>query len=374
MRSPSTGAVEELSSALFPAGQPGPPAITSLVEGLRMVSGYSHQPVLVDEVVALFSHVPPGVVVDGTVGGGGHAAALLEAYPALRVLGLDRDREALQAAAERLAPYGRRAVVRHARFGDLASEVRAAFAATPDLWSPEGGTAGAHEPTPAPAPEGEPPLSGVLLDLGVSSPQLDRPARGFSYRSDGPLDMRMDPETGSSAMDLVNNAGIEELAELFEANGEVRLGRRIARAVVAARPLTTTSELAAAVVRAVPAAGRRKGHPARRVFQALRIAVNAEVEELSAVLPSALDLLSPGGRLVVISYHSGEDRAVKEAMTRAATGGCACPPGLPCVCGATVRHRLVLRGSRRPSSEELAANPRARSARLRAVQRLPEER
>lgn len=318
-----------------------------------MAQEFAHDPVMVDEVVALLGPAPPGVVVDGTVGGGGHAAALLDAYPHLGVLGLDRDPDALVAAAARLRPFGRRVALRHARFGDLATEVAAARAAAGTSWPSTG-----------------PALSGVLLDLGVSSPQLDRADRGFSYRYEGPLDMRMDPTTGRSALELVNEADGVELAELFAASGEGRLARRIARAVVAARPITTTTELAEVVARAVPAALRRRGHPARRVFQALRIAVNDELDELAAALPAALGSLVPGGRLVVVAYHSGEDRLVKSAFAGAVTGGCTCPPGLPCVCGARAEHRLVFRGSRTPSPGEVARNHRAESARLRAVERI----
>lgn len=306
-----------------------------------MAREFEHEPVMVGEVLALFAPVPAGLVVDATVGGGGHAAALLGARPDLRLLGLDRDPAAVTAARRRLAPFGERVEVRHARFSAL-----------PDLVAQSGA-----------------PVSGLLFDLGVSSPQLDVAARGFSFRGDAPLDMRMDPTAGPSAADLVNGAAVEELARLFAANGEGRLARRLARAVVAARPITTTGELADVVAAAVPAPARRRGHPARRVFQALRIAVNEELDELAAVLPVALDLLAPGGRLVVISYHSGEDRLVKAAFAEAERGGCTCPPGLPCVCGARPVHRLVFRGARKPSPGEVEWNHRAESARLRAVER-----
>jgi 16S rRNA (cytosine1402-N4)-methyltransferase len=331
-----------------------------------MAYEYSHQPVLVDEVVDLMKEVPPGVVVDATVGGGGHTAAMLDACPHLGVLGLDRDPEAVRAASIRLRRFGGRVALRRARFSDLETEVEQAFRSGPGSWpeleSPS------HEPVGG--ADAHPGLSGVLLDLGVSSPQLDRPERGFSYRSEGPLDMRMDPESGAGAFDLVNRAGVDELTELFRSNGEGRLARRIARAVVEARPLFTTADLAEVVAGAVPAAGRRRGHPASRVFQAIRIAVNDETGELGAVLPDALSLLAPGGRLVVLSYHSGEDRLVKAALADAATGGCVCPPGFPCVCGAQVRHRLVFRGSHQPSADEVRDNPRAKSARLRAIERI----
>ena len=212
-------------------------------------------------------------------------------------------------------------------------------------------------------------VAGVLLDLGVSSPQLDRAERGFSYRLSAPLDMRMDATSGVTAAELVNTASATELAELFAANGEERFARRIAAAIVAARPVSTTSQLAEVVAGAVPAAARRRGHPARRVFQAIRIAVNDELSQLARALPAALRLLSPGGRLVVISYHSGEDRLVKSAFAEAAAGGCTCPPGLPCVCGARAEHQLVFRGARKPSPAEVERNRRAQSARLRAVER-----
>jgi len=311
---------------------------------------FAHEPVMVDEVVALFAPVGPGVVVDATVGGGGHAAAVLEACPSLRLLGLDRDPSAVAAATERLRPYGRRAQVVAARFDRLAEVVSA-----------EVGGAGDGRR-----------VAGVLFDLGVSSAQLDRAERGFSYRLEGPLDMRMGPQaSGPTAGDLVNGLDAAELARLFAANGEGRFARRIAGAIVAARPLSTTTELAEVVRRAIPAATRRTGgHPARRVFQALRIAVNQELDVLARALPAAIDLLAPGGRCVVIAYHSGEDRIVKALFAEAATGGCACPPGLPCVCGAVPTGRLVFRGAKKPSSAEIERNHRAESARLRAVEKL----
>jgi 16S rRNA (cytosine1402-N4)-methyltransferase len=357
MCSPSTGTVEDFFSALFCSGRPGTyPRGASLVEGLRMAQTFAHEPVMVGEVVALFGPVPAGVVVDGTAGGGGHAAALLDAYPHLGVLALDRDPDAVVASGQRLARFGRRAAVRRTTF-DRMGEVVGEVASDPASW-PESSAA-------------SPTVSGVLLDLGVSSPQLDRPERGFSYRSAAPLDMRMDTSGGPSAADLVNAVSVDELAALFVANGEGRLARRIARAIVLARPVTTTDELAAIVEKAVPVPARRRGHPARRVFQALRIAVNDELAQLSRVLPVALRLLAPAGRLVVISYHSGEDRLVKAAFAEAVTGGCSCPPGLPCVCGAAPEHDLVFRGSRKPSAAEVAGNHRAESARLRAIQRRP---
>jgi 16S rRNA (cytosine1402-N4)-methyltransferase len=334
-----------------------------------MAHTFDHLPVLRDEVVSLFASVPPGPVVDATVGGGGHAAAILETYPALRVVGLDRDPVALEAARERLAP-----------FGDRVTLIRSPFSALQDVVSSSGpgpgpGPDSDSGPGPGSAPGGGlglGPLSGVLLDLGVSSPQLDRAERGFSFRSDGPLDMRMDPSDGVTAAELVNGLPEDALAALFRENGEGRLSGRIARAIVAARPLSSTRELAEVVASAVPAAARRKGHPARRVFQALRIEVNDEMGQLRSALPAALSHLAVGGVCAVISYHSGEDRLTKQTFAEAESGGCVCPPGLPCVCGAVSRHRLVFRGARKPSPSEIAANPRAESARLRAIVRTEE--
>jgi 16S rRNA (cytosine1402-N4)-methyltransferase len=307
---------------------------------------YRHTPVLREEVVALFASVPEGVVVDATVGGGGHSAALLSAYPRLSVLGLDRDPVALEAARGALASFGARVQLVHAPFSSLQAVVdRMGLSA----------------------------LSGVLFDLGVSSPQLDEADRGFSYRQAAAIDMRMDQSSGRTAAEFVNTASMDELASLFRANGEGRLAGRIARAVMAARPLTTTTQLADVVAAAVPAAVRRKGHPARRVFQALRIAINDELGELAAALPTALSSLAVGGICAVISYHSGEDRLTKDVFAEAITGGCTCPPAMPCVCGAVARHQLVFRGSHKASAAEIAVNRRAESARLRAIVRTSEE-
>jgi 16S rRNA (cytosine1402-N4)-methyltransferase len=308
---------------------------------------FVHDPVLVDLVVELFHPVPAGTIVDATLGGAGHAAAVLQSRPDLRVLGLDRDRNALAAAQARLAPFGPRAEAHHARFDQLATVVAAA------------GTASQ-------------PIVGVLFDLGVSSPQFDDGERGFSYRHDAPLDMRMDQSTGMSAADVVNDLDERELAAILRRNADERFAGRIARAIVAARPIATTGELADVVVAAIPAPARRTGgFPAKRTFQALRIHVNEELDVLPPALDAAIEVLAPGGRLVVISYHSGEDRIVKERLRRADDGGCTCPPGLPCGCGAVPEARLLKRGGWTPSTDEIAANPRAASARLRAVEMLP---
>jgi 16S rRNA (cytosine1402-N4)-methyltransferase len=354
MRSPSIGSLEESSSAYFQGERRGtPPARTVPVEGLRMSQDFAHEPVMADEVVTLLGPVPPGLIVDATLGGGGHASALLAANPEARILGIDRDPQAVAAALETLAPFGDRATVRQSRFDEVGRVVR-------EVQVTQG------------TPADERGIAGALFDLGVSSPQLDMAERGFSYRRDAALDMRMDPTSGLNAADIVNNYDEDQLVELFTDNGERRFARRIARAVIAARPLTTTGQLADVVRAAIPAATRRTGgHPARRVFQAVRIAVNEELEQLATALDDALELLRPGGRCVVISYHSGEDRLVKTIFQRAATDNCQCPPGLPCVCGADPQFRLVARGAKRPSEEEVARNRRSEAARLRVIERLP---
>ena len=249
---------------------------------------------------------------------------------------------ALQAARERLSPFGDRVTFIAAPFSTLESVL---------------------------SDPGFGPLAGVLLDLGVSSPQLDWSERGFSFREDGPLDMRMDPTSGPTAADLVNTLPVEALAALFRENGEGRLSGRIARAVVQARPLTSTRQLAEVVASAVPAPARRKGHPARRVFQALRIEVNDELGELAAALPAALSHLAVGGVCAVISYHSGEDRLTKQIFADAASGGCVCPPGLPCVCGAVVRHQLVFRGARSRRRRRSPPTPAPRALACGAIVR-----
>jgi len=305
---------------------------------------FTHRPVMVDEVVTIFGPVPSGWLVDATVGGAGHARALLEAHAHLSVLGLDRDPDAVSAAASMLAAFGPRAVVRQTRFDGLATTIET---------------------------ERTVPVSGVLFDLGVSSPQFDRPERGFSYRSDAPLDMRMDPAQELNADIVVNTYQERELVRVLRGYGDERFAARVAKAIVAARPITSTAQLADVVRDAIPAPARRRGgHPARRAFQAIRIEVNAELDVLPPALDQAIEVLTAGGRCAVLSYHSGEDRIVKERFRHAATGGCTCPPGLPCVCGAEPVVRLLTRGARKPSAMEIASNPRAESARLRTVEKL----
>jgi 16S rRNA (cytosine1402-N4)-methyltransferase len=305
---------------------------------------FSHQPVMLAEVLAVFAPVQSGVIVDATVGGGGHSRAILEQQPEVSVVGLDRDADALQAAARNLEPFGDRVTLRRTSFDRLADAVQ-------EL---------GHEQ-----------ISGFLFDLGVSSPQLDRADRGFSYRQEGPLDMRMDRDLARSAADIVNNADERELADILRTYGDERHAARIAAAIVRARPIETTTELAEIVRDAIPAPARRRGgHPAKRTFQALRIAVNRELEQLPGALDDAINLLAPAGRGAVLSYHSGEDRIVKDRFRTAETGGCVCPPRMPCACGAVPTARLLWRGGRTPRPEELAANPRAESARLRALEKL----
>jgi 16S rRNA (cytosine1402-N4)-methyltransferase len=317
-----------------------------------------HEPVMVQRVTGLLA-IEAGVLVDATVGGGGHAAALLEASgPDVHLIGFDRDPDALAVAARRLVGFGERAHLVHSAYDALAEEV-------------------------TPLAEQLGPVAGVLYDLGVSSMQLDRGERGFSFRADGPLDMRMDPTGGSTAADLVNDADLDELTDVIRRYGEERYARRIARAILAARPLTGTRALADVVVAAVPAAARRGPiHPATRTFQALRIAVNDELARLSASLPQALELAAApaaagherrparGGRIAVLSYHSLEDRIVKRFFAEAARG-CICPPDLPvCACGRTPAVTHLSRGAERPDDAEIARNPRSRAAKLRAVEKV----
>ena len=310
-----------------------------------MSEGFEHRPVMVDEIVELFRPVPPGLIVDATVGGGGHARALLDALPRHRLLGLDRDEEALVAANVTLMGFEDRVILRRARFDRLKAMVNEA---------------------------GDDPVVAVLFDLGVSSPQVDRPARGFSYSQDAPLDMRMDRSQSLTAADVVNSYPVERLTSVLHDHGDERFAGRIANAIVAARPLTSTSQLVDVIRDAIPAPARRRGgHPAKRTFQALRIEVNSELDVLGPALDQAIEVLVPGGRCAVLAYHSGEDRIVKNRFRNAETGGCVCPPGMPCVCGAQPVVRLLRRGTRKPSVAESAANPRAESARLRAIEKLP---
>jgi len=313
-----------------------------------VTDSFRHLSVMPREVVELLAPRSGGLYLDGTLGGGGHARLIMEASaPDGRLIGLDHDPAALQAAALVLAPFGARVRLR-----------RGSYAAMADIL----------------AELGETQVDGILLDLGVSSHQLDTPARGFSFREDGPLDMRMDPEQPETAADLLATAEAGELKRIFRDYGEERWAALIAKEIVRTRdhePLTTTRQLAELVCRAVPG-GRipQRIHPATRVFQALRIAINQELDSLRDGLAAALQLLRPGGRLAVISFHSLEDRMVKQAL-RAAANPCSCPPRLPvCVCGQTPQVKILTPRGLTPDAAEIAANPRARSAVLRGAERL----
>jgi 16S rRNA (cytosine1402-N4)-methyltransferase len=320
-----------------PAGSDAEPEAGAQARS-RAEARFDHDPVMVDEVVELATDLPGGPFLDATLGGAGHAQAVLAANANLRLVGIDRDPTALAAATQRLARYRDRVELHRLRFDQALDVV-------------------------------SDPLSGFLFDLGVSSPQLDRGERGFSFRNDGPLDMRMDPDSPLRAADVVNFYQQRELAELLRRNADERHAPRIAAAIVAARPIESTSRLADVVAEAIPAPARRTstGHPARRTFQAIRIEVNDELRILAPALDRALDALAPGGRGIVITYHSGEDRIAKEAFRRRTTS--TVPAGLP-VQTDDLDFTIVRPAARKASDEEQARNPRATSARLRAIERL----
>lgn len=309
----------------------------------------AHVPVMLDRVLALLGPAldrGPTVLVDATLGMGGHAEALLAAHPQLTVVGLDRDPEALRRSAQRLHGYADRTQLVHAVYDAIAEVLD-------DL--------------------GLSQVDGVLFDLGVSSLQLDERERGFSYSKDAPLDMRMDPTTGPTAEDVINEYGVGDLARILRDYGEERFAHRVASAIVREREnirLTSTARLADVVRDAIPAATRRTGgHPAKRTFQALRIEVNGELEALRTALPHAVDALSVGGRIVVLSYQSLEDRIVKRVLADGAANRT--PVGLPVALpGMEPALRLLTRGGETASEVELVANPRAASARLRAAERI----
>ena len=285
-----------------------------------------------------------GVFVDGTLGRGGHAALILERAPNAHLVGIDRDDVALEESRANLSRFGDRVTLVRDNFSSLEAVVERLGVA---------------------------PVRGVLLDLGVSSPQLDEADRGFSFRTAGPLDMRMDKEQPFSADDVVNGYTVSELEKIISRFGEERFARRIARAIEARRPITSTDELAEIVKAAIPAATRRTGgHPARRTFQALRIEVNGEMDQLERVLPQTTAVTGAGAAIVVLTYHSLEDRMVKRFFIDS-SGGCTCPPGLPvCACGAQASLRILTRKPVTPTDAEIAANPRAKSAKLRAAERV----
>lgn len=306
-----------------------------------------HQPVLYHEVLDALNPQAGARFLDGTLGMGGHAWGLLHASsPDGTLLGLDQDATTIALAAQRLAPYGERWKARHTNFDKMKSVAEA---------------------------EGFAPFDGILLDLGFSSLQMDDERRGLSFRAGAPLDMRLDPEGDVTAADLINSLSEEALANLIYEFGEEPQSRRIARAMVQDRPFASARELGEMIARVVKQRGRERIHPATRTFQALRIAVNDELGVLRRALPDAVGLLKPGGRLAVISFHSLEDRIVKQFFRDEATD-CLCPPGvLFCACGHTATlDRSATRKPIAPSDEEIARNPRARSARLRVAERLPD--
>ena len=301
-----------------------------------------HTSVLSQEVIAFLQpNRADGTLVDATIGLGGHAEGLLERYPQVRLLGIDRDPAALERAADRLKPFERRVTLARGRHEQLIDILKQHDIAA---------------------------ISGLLADLGVSSMQLDDAQRGFSFRFDAPLDMRMGPDS-TPAADLVNRLDEDELAKILREYGEEPMARRIARAIVAARPVDTTAQLAA-VIRSVKKSKPREIDPSTLTFQALRIAANDELTGLDAFITDAVEMLEPGARIAVIAFHSLEDRIVKRALRRL-EGECTCPPGMPvCACGKVERVKILTRHPVTASEEEVDANPRSRSAKLRVAEKL----
>jgi len=311
------------------------------------MSEFHHVSVLLDECIEGLNIKPDGIYVDGTLGGAGHSSQIAKRLTSGRLIGIDRDPVALKAAGERLAPFGDRVTLVHSNFCEIASVLK-------DL-----GISG---------------VGGILLDLGVSSPQLDDGSRGFSYMADAPLDMRMNSEDTLFAYDVVNTWPQEELKRILYDYGEERYAPQIARAICGKRenaPIETTLELVDVIRSAMPAAAlREKQHPAKRSFQAIRIAVNDELGSVEKVMRDAIPALNPGGRLAIITFHSLEDRIVKNGMA-AASKGCTCPPNFPvCVCGKKPQVKLITRKPIVSGDEELERNPRARSAKLRICEKL----
>ena len=307
---------------------------------------FHHVSVLLDECIEGLNIKPDGIYVDGTLGGAGHSSQIAKRLTTGRLIGIDRDPVALKAAGERLAPWADRVTLVHSNFCEIKQVLE-------DL--------------------GIDGVDGILLDLGVSSPQLDDGSRGFSYMADAPLDMRMNSEDVMSAYDVVNTWSQEELKRILYDYGEERYAPRIASAICnrrAEKPIETTLELVDVIRGAMPAAAlREKQHPAKRSFQAIRIAVNDELGSVEKVMKDAIPALNPGGRLAIITFHSLEDRIVKNAMAEAAKG-CTCPPSFPvCVCGKKPQVKLVSRKPIVSGEEELERNPRARSAKLRVCEK-----
>ena len=311
------------------------------------MSEFHHVSVLLQECIDGLNIRPDGIYVDGTLGGAGHSSQIAARLTTGRLIGIDRDPVALKAAGERLKPFGDRVTLVHSNFCEIASVLR------------ELGISG---------------VDGILMDLGVSSPQLDDAERGFSYMADAPLDMRMNGQDSLTARDVVNTWSYEELRRILYDYGEERYAPQIASAICRRRevsPIETTLELVDIIRSAMPpAALREKQHPAKRSFQAIRIAVNDELGSVEKVMVDAIPCLNPGGRLAIITFHSLEDRIVKNGMANAAKG-CTCPPNFPvCVCGNKPKVKLISRKPIVASSEELEVNPRSRSAKLRVCEKL----
>jgi 16S rRNA (cytosine1402-N4)-methyltransferase len=320
----------------------------------RQTAGDLHVPVLRDRIVELLAPAlagPDAVMVDATLGMGGHTESILDQCPGARVVGIDRDREALDLAGARLARFGTRFTPVHAVYDEL-----------PQVLSELGLT----------GPSGRGSVSAVLLDLGVSSLQLDEQERGFAYRHDAPLDMRMDQESGITAAQVLNTYDQGDLERILREYGEERFAKRVASAIVrerSAAPFTSSARLVELLRSAIPAASQKSGgHPAKRTFQALRIEVNGELEALRAALPQAVDALAVGGRIAILSYHSLEDRLAKQTLSAGAHSGT--PVGLPVELPELAPYlRLLTRGAEEPGAAEISLNPRAASARLRAAER-----
>ncbi|MBQ2985647.1 MAG: 16S rRNA (cytosine(1402)-N(4))-methyltransferase RsmH [Clostridia bacterium] len=308
---------------------------------------FHHVPIMLPEVMELLKPERGGLFVDGTLGGGGHSEGILSRLSSGRLYGIDRDGNAIAAASARLAP-----------FGDKFKAIRGNFFDMKELLMAEGVSG----------------VDGILLDLGVSSHQLDTPERGFSYHEDAPLDMRMDDRAALSAYDVVNGYGVEGLAGIIKDYGEERFAFRVANAIARERekqPINSTVQLAEIIKSAIPAANRREGpHPARRTFQAIRIEVNGELAELGRAIENAHDLLNPGGVLAVITFHSLEDRIVKQAFKKF-ENPCTCDPRAPmCTCGKVPTAKILTKKPLAPGDDELEINPRSRSSKLRGIQKL----
>lgn len=309
----------------------------------KTTPNFKHKAVMLDEVLSVVDRIPAGVFIDATVGGASHSEEILARRLDLEIVAIDRDHLALEAARCRLEKFSERVKFFHDSFSSLEKVLNE---------------------------ENISSISGFLFDLGVSSPQLDNAERGFSYRFEGPVDMRMDVSQRNTASHLINSLEQSELQRIIEKNSDERFAARIAASIVKNRPVENTLEFAELIKKAIPAAARRRGgHPAKRTFQAIRMEVNQEMEELISGLSASIERLKSKGCGIVISYHSGEDRKVKELFKQAVTGGCTCPRKLPCVCGA-VRKGVLPHSGKTPSNDEIQKNRRAKSARMRVLEGL----